>query len=81
VERGTASEGCDGSGCAKRTELVPASDKGSHNRAGFDSDEGSVDVSYVPLQVHEIVNVALHREYSPGILFIFSQWRKNLYHV
>jgi hypothetical protein len=40
-----------------------------------------VDVSNATPQVHEIVNVALHREYSPGIVFIFSQWRKDLYHV
>jgi hypothetical protein len=40
-----------------------------------------VDVSYVALQVHEIVNVALHREYPSGIIFIFSQGRKDLYHV
>jgi hypothetical protein len=31
--------------------------------------------------VHGIVNVSLHREYSSGILFIFSQGRKDLYHV
>jgi hypothetical protein len=41
----------------------------------------SVDVSYAAPQVHGIVNVALHREYSPGIVFIFSQGRKDLYHV
>jgi hypothetical protein len=29
-----------------------------------------VDVSYAALQAHGIVNVALHREYSPGIIFI-----------
>jgi hypothetical protein len=40
-----------------------------------------VDVSYAALQAHEILNVALHREYSPGIIFIFSQGRKYLYHV
>jgi hypothetical protein len=40
-----------------------------------------VDVSYAALQAHEIVNVALHREYSPGIIFIFSQGRKDPYHV
>jgi hypothetical protein len=40
-----------------------------------------VDVSYAALQAHEIVNVALHQEYSPGFVFIFSQWRKDLYHV
>jgi hypothetical protein len=28
-----------------------------------------VDVSYAALQVHEIVNVALHQEYAPGIIF------------
>jgi hypothetical protein len=32
-----------------------------------------VDVSYVAPQVHRIVNVALHREYSSGIVSIFSQ--------
>jgi hypothetical protein len=32
-----------------------------------------VDVSYAAPQAHGIVNVALHREYSPGIVFIFSQ--------
>jgi hypothetical protein len=26
-------------------------------------------------------NITLHREYSPGIIFIFSQGRKDLYHV
>jgi hypothetical protein len=31
-----------------------------------------IDVSYVALQVHGIVNVALHREYSLGIVYIFS---------
>jgi hypothetical protein len=32
-----------------------------------------VDDSYAAPQVHGIVNVALHREYSPSIIFIFSQ--------
>jgi hypothetical protein len=40
-----------------------------------------VDVLYAALQTHRIVNVALHQEYSPGIIFIFSQGRKDLYHV
>jgi hypothetical protein len=40
-----------------------------------------VDVSYAAPQVHGIVNVAFHQEYSPGIVFIFSQARKDLYHV
>jgi hypothetical protein len=40
-----------------------------------------VDVSYAAPQVHRIVNVALHREYSPGIVFIFSEVRKDPYHV
>jgi hypothetical protein len=31
-----------------------------------------VDVSYAARQAHGIVNVSLHREYSPGIVFIFS---------
>jgi hypothetical protein len=40
-----------------------------------------VDVSYATLQAHGIVNVALQREYSLGIVFIFYQGRKDLYHV
>jgi hypothetical protein len=40
-----------------------------------------VDVSYAALQAHRIANVALHQEYSPGIIFIFSQGRKHLYPV
>jgi hypothetical protein len=40
-----------------------------------------VDVSYATSQVHGIVNVALHREYFLGIVFIISQGRKDLYHV
>jgi hypothetical protein len=40
-----------------------------------------VDVSYAAPQAHEIVNVALHWEYSLGIIFIFFQGRKDLYHV
>jgi hypothetical protein len=40
-----------------------------------------VDVSYAAPQAHETVNVALHWEYSPGIVFIFSHVRKDLYHV
>jgi hypothetical protein len=34
---------------------------------------GVLDVSYAAPQVHGIVNVALHRQYSPHIIFIFSQ--------
>jgi hypothetical protein len=30
-----------------------------------------VDVSYAFPQGHGIVNAAIHREYSPGIIFIF----------
>jgi hypothetical protein len=41
----------------------------------------SIDVSYATPQAYRIVNVALHQEYSPGIIFIFSQGRKDLYHV
>jgi hypothetical protein len=44
-------------------------------------DRLAIDVSYATPQVHGIVNVALHREYSPGIIFIFFQGGKNLYHV
>jgi transposase InsO family protein len=41
----------------------------------------AVDISYAAPQVHRIVNVALHREYSPAIVFIFFQGRNDLYHV
>jgi hypothetical protein len=41
----------------------------------------NVDVSYAAPQAHGIVNVALHREYSLGVVFIFSHGRKDLYHV
>jgi hypothetical protein len=40
-----------------------------------------VDISYAAPQAYGIANIALHREYSPGIVFIFSQGRKDLYHV
>jgi hypothetical protein len=43
--------------------------------------DGAVDVSFAAPQAHGIVNVALHREYSPGIVFKFSRGRKDLYHV
>jgi hypothetical protein len=43
--------------------------------------DGGVDVSYTAPQERGIVNVALQREYSPGIVFIFPQGRKDLYHV
>jgi hypothetical protein len=41
----------------------------------------SVDVCYATPQAHEIVKVALHWDYSLGIVFIFFQGRKDLYHV
>jgi hypothetical protein len=40
-----------------------------------------VDVSYATPQALGIVNVALHWVYSVGIVFIFSQGRKDLSHV
>jgi hypothetical protein len=40
-----------------------------------------VDVSYAAPQAHVIVNVALHQEYSPDIVFIFLQGKNDLYHV
>jgi hypothetical protein len=40
-----------------------------------------VDVSFTALQAYGIINVALHREYSSGIVFIFSNGRNDLYHV
>jgi hypothetical protein len=41
----------------------------------------AIDVSYAALQANEIVNVALHQEYSLGVVFIFSHGRKDPYHV
>jgi hypothetical protein len=38
-------------------------------------------VGYAASQAYEIVNVALQLEYSLGIVFIFSQEWKYLYHV
>jgi hypothetical protein len=39
-----------------------------------------VDVSYAAPQAHGIVNVTLHREYPPGIIFIFAEgWIPILY--
>jgi hypothetical protein len=44
--------------------------------------EGStIDVSYAALQAYRIVNVALHWDYSVGIVLIFSHGRKYLDHV
>jgi hypothetical protein len=40
-----------------------------------------VDISYAAPQLHRIVNVALHQEYSSDMVFTFSQGRKDLYHV
>jgi hypothetical protein len=40
-----------------------------------------VDISYAAPQAHGIVNLALQQEYSPGIVFMFPQGRKDLYHV
>jgi hypothetical protein len=42
---------------------------------------GSLDILYAAPQAHGIVNVALHWDFSPGIVFIYSQGRKDLYHV
>jgi hypothetical protein len=46
-----------------------------------DMDHDTIDVSYATPQAYGIINVTLHREYSPGIVFIFSHGRKYLYHV
>jgi hypothetical protein len=43
--------------------------------------KATIDILYAAPQAHKIVNVALHREYSPGIVTIFSQGRKDRYHV
>jgi hypothetical protein len=41
----------------------------------------TINISFAALQAHGIVNIALHWEYSPSIIFIFSQGTKDLYHV
>jgi hypothetical protein len=41
----------------------------------------SIDVSYAASQAHGIINVAFHQEYPTGIVFIFSEGRKDLYRV
>jgi hypothetical protein len=61
--------------------LFPMMDLRSVTTAELKCLFANVDVSYAAPQAHEIVNVALHREYSPGIIFIFSQVRNDLYHV
>jgi hypothetical protein len=38
----------------------------------------AIDVSYATPQVHKIVNVTLHWEYSSGIVFIFTQGRISI---
>jgi hypothetical protein len=40
-----------------------------------------VDVSYAAPQAHGIVTIALHWEYSLGIIFISSQGKQYIYHV
>jgi hypothetical protein len=44
-------------------------------------DNAGVENSYAAPQAHRIVNVALYQEYSAGIVFIYSQGWKYLYHV
>jgi hypothetical protein len=51
------------------------------SQAAGEPPSGLFDVSYAAPQAHRIVNVALHQEYSLGIVFIFSHGRKDLYHV
>jgi hypothetical protein len=41
----------------------------------------AIHVSYAAPQAHGNINVALHQKYSQGIVFIFSQGRKDLCHV
>jgi hypothetical protein len=53
----------------------------SYKRLRQTLSEAYVDVSYAAPQAHRIVNAALHQEYSLGIVFLFSQGRKDLYHV
>jgi hypothetical protein len=48
---------------------------------GVHDANSTVDISYTALQAHKIVIVALHQGYSPYIIFIFSQGRKDLDHV
>jgi hypothetical protein len=45
--------------------------EGGGEETGSTGSLPDVDVSYAAPQAHIIVNVALHREYSPSIVFIF----------
>jgi hypothetical protein len=54
------------------TRAAPAKTQQSYGKAKVNH---IVDVSYAASQAHEIVNVALHWEYSPHIILIFFQGR------
>jgi hypothetical protein len=54
---------------------------GCGQQSGSTTEARVVDVSSAAPQGHRIINVALYREYSLGIIFIFSQGRKDLNHV
>jgi hypothetical protein len=61
--------------------FVPAISEWGMTEGRWRPNSMTIDISYAAPQAHGIINVALHREYSPGIIFIFSQGRKDLYHV
>jgi hypothetical protein len=67
--------------CSQRGSSAPAASTKFFILGRHSMGYTSVDVSYAAPQAHGIVNVALHREYYSGIVFIFSQGRKDLYHV
>jgi hypothetical protein len=43
---------------------------------GMKSPNTIVDVTYAAPQAHRIVNVALHKEYPPGIIFVLSHGKQ-----
>jgi predicted nicotinamide N-methyase len=59
-------------------QITPTSSPKTNKQASI---ELAIDILYAAPQAHGIINVTLHREYSLGIVFIFSQGRKDLCHV
>jgi hypothetical protein len=68
----------------KPVEARPAWESPKHGKPSFGELPQKftfvvVDVSYAAPQAHRIVNIVLHQEYPPSIIFIFSQGMKDLY--
>jgi hypothetical protein len=93
--RWLAWHGSSSQGCASHSGVPPMDDIGLEDRDRImdlveekDTTEGTHGRVYDLLMFRKqlrkrmkLSNVTLHREYSSGIIFIFSQGRKYLYHV